>query len=186
MSTSHSPPAPVDGVVIRRSTIKTIGFILLNILFVPMGVFLIWAKLDPAPNATSEVTWYGFVAGICLVLGGPVMVVLLLRSLWVRRRLVIGCDRLQIIERLGGKETVILQIPYDNIADLKYEATTTERRVGITLLRPDHPHSYAKSENFGLNMQFHGRHYCITGGYRSSLWTMVKEIERAYGEWSRS
>src|SRR5438045_1983186 len=96
------PPGPVDGEVIGRSVTKTLAFILLNVLLFLFGVFLIWARLTDQVLGSRQITWWGLVLGIGAVLGAPLLAVLLLRSLWVQRRLVIGTDRLQIVDRLGG------------------------------------------------------------------------------------
>jgi hypothetical protein len=188
MENSKSPPQPADGLVFGRSAAKTFGLILLNFLLILFGVFLIWAKvtdqvLDPGPHE-RRVTWWGLLIGIGAVLGGPVMAFLLLRSLLVRRRLVIALDRLQMIERLGGEDVVVLQIPFANIAEVKYEATSTERRVGIDLHRLDDPETYARSANFGVNASVDGRHFCISGGYQGGPRAIATEIERAYGRWA--
>jgi hypothetical protein len=183
-----SPLTPIDGVIFGRSVAKTFGFIVLNILLFLFGLFLIWAKitdqvLDPGPNA-KHVTWWGLLIGIGAVLAAPAMIVLLLRSLWVKRRLVIGADRLQVVEHLVGEDTVVLQIPYSNIAEFKYEATKTERRVGIDLLQLDEPETYARSENFQVNGQVEGRHFTISGGYRGGPRAIATAIERAYAKWA--
>lgn len=182
------PPTPVDGLVFGRSATKTIGLIVVNVLLFLFGVFLIWAwatdqVLNPGPNAL-RVTWWGVLLGVGVVLGAPFFAVLLLRSLWVKRRLVVGSDRLQVVEHLGGEDTVVLQIPFANMAEFKYEATETERRVGIDLRRLNDPETYARSDNFEVNQQFQGRHFCISGGYQGGPSSIATALERAYERWS--
>ena len=109
------------------------------------------------------------------------MVVWELRSWWVRRRLIIGSDCIQVIEYLGGEDRVVLQLPYSNIAEFKYEENAL--RVGIDLQRLDDANTYAPSENFKENRKSRGRHYCIAFGYQSGARTIASEIERAYSKW---
>jgi hypothetical protein len=121
------------------------------------------------------------VTGIGLAVGSPLMIFRLVRSWWVRRRLVVGSDCLQVVEHLGGEDTVVLQIPYANIAEFKYEKGA--RRVGIDLHCLDDPNTYAGGENFRGNRQSDGRHYCILVGYRSGPRAIATELERAYLMW---
>ena len=47
---------------------------------------------------------------------------------------IFGADRIQLVELGGNGDRVVLQIPYSNFAEVKYEATRSHRRVGIDLL----------------------------------------------------
>jgi hypothetical protein len=183
-----SPPRPVEGVVFGRSAFKTVGFIVLNVLLFLFGLFLIWAKLTdqvllPGENP-KQVTWWGLLIGIGLVLGCPLMIGMLMRSLWVKRRLIIGPDRLQVVELLGGEDTVVLQIPFANIAEFKYEATDTERRVGIDPHHLDDPDTYARGEDFAVNEGVQGRHFCISGGYQGGPRAIGTALEQASEKWA--
>ncbi len=189
MATKKPPaPRPIDGVVFERSAAKIFGFIVLNAVLFLFGVFLIWAKLtgqvlDRGSNE-KQVTWWGLLLGVVAVLGAPAMTFRLVRSLWVRRRLVVGSDRLQVLEHLRGQDTVVVQIPFANIAEIKYEATKTDRRVGIDLVEIDDAKTYAPHENFRRNRQFEGRHYCISGGYEGGPRLIATAIKRAYNKWA--
>lgn len=182
-----SPPTPVAGVVFGRSAVKAFGFIVLNVLLFLFGVFLIWAKVTNqvlgSGQDTRQVTWWGLLLGVGAVLSAPYMIGALVWALWVNRRLVIGADRLQVVEYLGGQDTVVLQIPFSNIAEVKYEATQTERRVGIDLRRLDDPETYAGSENFLNNAAATGRHFCITGGYEGGPRAIATAIAQASERW---
>jgi hypothetical protein len=180
-----SAPAPVEGVVFRRSTVKMVGLIALNVLLFLLGLWLIWAKvMGRVLFADQEVTWWGLLIGIGVVLLAPVWVALLLRSWWVRRRLVVGADRLQVVEYLRGRDIVVLQIPYANLAEFKYEAPDEwGRRIGIDLRRLDDPETYSRRGDFAINQGSEGRHYSIGGGYRGGLRKIAAEIRRAYDQW---
>ena len=67
---------PVDGVVVPRSTTKTLGLIVLAILLFPFGCFLIWAKIKTEffpGTGRYEITLFGLLFGIVAVLAGPIM-----------------------------------------------------------------------------------------------------------------
>jgi hypothetical protein len=182
-----SPPVPVDGMAIDRPMGKTIGLATLALLLFPFGVMLIWAKVSQELNGLregqSEITLWGLVAGICAAVSSPVMVAHLLRSFWVRNRVIIAFDRLQIVEHLGGKDVVLLQIPFANIASVTYDAT--EGQVGINLKDPDDPGTYVGSFlDFKLSMKHCGRHFCITNEYRGGPEAIAAEIEREMKRWS--
>ena len=94
-----------------------------------------------------------------------------------RRRLIVGTDRIQLVELVGNDDTVVLQIPYSNLAEVKYEATRSHRRVGIDLLDLNDPETYAPRTNFETRRRAIGRHFCITVGYEGGP---TRDCERDY------
>jgi hypothetical protein len=185
------PPLPVDGIVYGRSVLKTLGLIVLCMLLFLFGSFCIWAKvtgavLDAHTSSPKEVTWVGLLFGIVAVVSAPAVIVALVRAWWVRRRLIIGDDCLQLVEHLKGEDTVVLQIPYANIADFQYETTKTEYRVGIDLRDLDDPNTYARFESFFTNQTIENRHYSISDGYQGSPKAIHKALKRAYKKWEGS
>jgi hypothetical protein len=81
------------------------------------GLLLVWSKIrdevwGPIPGA-DRVTWYGLAFGACAMLGAPWAIVGLIRALRARRRLVVGADRIQLVEFVGNDDGVVLQIPYN-------------------------------------------------------------------------
>jgi len=181
-------PVAQDGIAFRRSIIKTFVFVFLYFLMFCLGLFLTWAKithqvLDPGPDPKA-VTWWGLLIGIAMILLAPLGIKQLVRSLWVKNRLVIASDRLQIIERLSGQDTVVLQIPYSNIADFKYETTKSERRIGIDLRNIADPETYAPKVKFEQNKKVQGRHICFSGGYRRGVKAIAAEMKQAYAKWA--
>jgi hypothetical protein len=176
-----SIPGPVEGVVIGRSLIKSFIFSIVFALLFLLGVGLVWAKVtDQVILLDKKVTWWGLLIGIGAVIVGPVFIVLTLRAIWVRRRIIIGADRLQLIERRQGQDVVIVQIPYQNIVELKcVSVSSSQWQIGITLKRLDDPETFAKSENFEHNEKLGRRHYVIGGGYRKNLTTIAKMLNES-------
>ena len=188
MSETQRVSVPVNGIVIPRSQVKTLGLIVLAVLFFPVGCFLVWAKVQTelfGPSSGGrEITWYGLLLGILGVVGAPIMVYQLARSLWVQRRLIIGSDRIQIVESLDGADVVVFQIPFANIALVEYEVTATDRRVAIDLNNPDDPESFAEDVSFRAIANSLGRHYCITEAFQDGPDEIADEIKQALKSWS--
>jgi hypothetical protein len=168
----HSPPVPIDGAVFARSEVSTLGLIALYGILGLLG----WCIFFSPKLGIKRL----FV-GIIMMVVGPLQILREAGSWWVRRRLIVGSDCIQVIEHRGGEDRVVLQIPYANIADFKYE--DNPRRVWIDLYQLDDPNTYAPSENFKSNRQSNGRHYSIQVGYRIGPRAIADEIEEAYSNW---
>ena len=180
---------PVDGLVIHRSKTKTFVLLLLAILAFPIGCGLIWARVqgELAEEASrTQITVYGLVVGVIAVLGSPVMIYQLMRSLWVRRRFVVGADRIQILENVYGKDVVVFQIPYANIASVAYEVTSTDRQMVIDLINADDPETYAAEDegDFKTTKNQQGHHYCTYEAFQGGPHALVAEIQKAMKVWA--
>ncbi len=180
-----TPPAVVDGVVFGRSPAKTAGLIALCVLGGLFGLLLVFGYFKEREPGRTYITWWGLAIGLLLVFGMPTMSLLLARALWVRRRLVVGVDRLQMVERRRGEDVVVLQLPFANIAEMKYEAVDELTwRLGIDLEELDDPDSYIWFNTFTDNKRSDGRHFSVTGGYTASTKAITKELKRAYETWA--
>jgi len=187
MGDFHPIPTPIEGIAIGRSGIKTFGSLLLAVVMLLFGLMLVWVKLTDGTldegYHPKKVTWWGLILGIGMVIGAPFMAYSLLRAVWVRRRVVTASDRLQIVEHLDGNDVVILQIPFSNMKEFRFQITSTERRLGIFLRRLDDQDTYAPSEKFESNRELSGWHFCITSGYEGGARAITTELERAYENW---
>jgi hypothetical protein len=181
----------VPGRVFARSVPKTIGLLAGCALGFLFGLLLVWAKISdelhgPVPGADQHVTWYGLILGGASVLFMPFIAARLMASLRATQRLVVGEDRLQLVELISGVETVVVQIPFSNLADAKYEATRSHRRVGIDLIDPSAPGTFARGPGFESNKGVFRRHYCITTGYEGGPSAIAAAaISQSYGEWRK-
>ncbi|GEM_PF-3471401 len=171
-------PVPVEGVIFERSRARTLGLTVCWVVLSAWGMCMFSGAL----NGNADLGIKGLLFGIVLMIGAPIMILREVRSLWVRRRLIIGSDCIQVIERLAGEDRVVLQLPFANIAEVKYEEN--RRRVGIDLHRLDDADTYAPWEKFKGNRQSSGRHYCIPVGYRSGPRVIASKIEKAYSLWA--
>ena len=93
---SH-PPQPVAGEVIGRSVVKTIGSLLLVLLFFLIGLYMIWAWWTETPIDLAggrRVSGLGFAVGIGVVVFAPLMMAYLVYRLLVPDCLILGSDPL--------------------------------------------------------------------------------------------
>jgi len=175
---SH-PPQPVAGEVIGRSVVKTIGSLLLVLLFFLIGIYMIWAWWTETPIDLAggrRVSGLGFAVGIGVVLFAPLMMAYLVYRLFVPDCLILGPDRLQMARKVRGEDVVYLQIPYGNIDNLAYESTQDGKYVGINLKDLQDPDTYAKPNDFLKTKKQSQWHYLVRGGYKASLPAIHKKL----------
>jgi hypothetical protein len=165
---------PVKGEVFSRSAGKAfLGVAGFGLLFL-FGVGLVYAFLTDTPwkggDRPEFVTWWGFLMGLACMGFGPVFMVLTIRAVLRKQRVVVGKDRLQILERIGGRDVVVFQVPYTNIAKLKYEVTEAARRIGIKFKDTEDPATFDNTSGFEFNAAMDDKwHFCIQGGFQGGL-----------------
>src|SRR6516162_2240282 len=97
----HSTPLPVEGVVFERSRGKTLHKML---FWCFCWVFAAWFAIAWVANKKPISLNEGSAATACFLIGGPFMVIREARACGARRRLVVGEDRIQVIERRRGED----------------------------------------------------------------------------------
>ena len=162
---------PVAGEVIGRSTGKSIGMMLLGVLGALFGAFLLWAYatgavLDPSSPTPQKVTTWGLIVGLVLLVGGPLVAVYMSYLLKIKRRIILGRDRLQIVQKVEGSDAAIIQIPYRCIEHVEIAETAGGKEVAIRL-HTLHDPEFAQPVpgEFENRMSAEGFHYSIGGGY---------------------
>jgi hypothetical protein len=93
------------------------------------------------PNTTVQVSPLRALWGLSLVVSALIAIPLIIRLLWVRNRLVVAKDRLQLIER---DSNVIFQVLYANIAKIKIVQlwTNGKKLICINLKEVDDVNTY--------------------------------------------
>ncbi len=170
---------PVAGEVIGRSIGKILGMsiVLPPIVLVGFGLTAGWLTgrvTDDLVEGPSVVTFWGFLVGLFMLLAGPLWLASLVRRLLIRERLVLGSDRLQVVRRQDGRDVVLVQLPYDNIADVVYGVDDFSRFLKIDLKDPDDPKTFG--EDFDHNKETTGHHYIFGSGYRASAATLLEKL----------
>lgn len=183
-----SPPLkPVDGVVIRRPVFSTFAFLFaLAVALVYMSA-LLWEMIDDKTGFDPGVDVARLVVHVAAMLLIPLAAVLAWAGLRQNRRMVLGVDRLQVLERERGRDVIALQIPYANLADVQYGPTKTGR-LGLCIALDDlyDSQTFAAGERFDANWSELGYHLVLPGGYQRSLNDIAQELQLARGRWERS
>jgi hypothetical protein len=181
MSDSEKNKAkPVSGEVIGRSILKTIGYQLFLLMIFFVGLFLVWAWWTGfVIPGDRTVTWWGLLIGVGAVFPAPLLMAESLYRMVKHERLILGEDRLQVVRRIKGDDAVILQIPYENIADLAYVAKRMDWFVGIDLLEVDDPNTFGG--RFESHKIAEGWHYTIGDGYTVKAARIHKKLKEYTG-----
>lgn len=149
------------------------------------GLFLVTVKVSQEFFGLGgrQVTLWGLVVGLVMAGAGPITIWNLARTYWAKHRLVLGFDRLQIVEHRNGEDVVLLQIPYANIAYVGYDLE--QGRAGIDLKSIDDPDTLGGDDvDFQVFKEHLGRHYSITYGYHDGPEAIAEEIHFAIQKWA--
>lgn len=163
------PPEPLTDFErsVGRSYFKTCVFLTGFFVWFAVGLFLISAFFLGIPDGAAHVTWYGLLVGLVSLVLGPFFGFRWLRLLLVGHRILIGRECFQVVERVSGVDTVLLQIPYANIAELR-TVNAIEHRVTGVLRRVDFTGTYAPSIDLVENMNRSKYHFFLSDGYALS------------------
>src|SRR5262249_37143567 len=96
---------------------------------------------------TGEKEMSCWAAGLAVVMAlvFPAAAAFQVYLLRVRERLVLGEDRFQVVHRVKGRDVVVTQLPYANIAEIVPQGDPMER-IGIDLHELDDPHSFDRGD----------------------------------------
>jgi hypothetical protein len=174
-------PEPVKGEVVPRSLRKAFQAVYLAGMTFCAGSCCVsfWCLetvFGSHMSSSHFVPWFSLIFGLFGVLAGSWIVYFVLHRLLSRERLVIGKECFQIIHRKGGRDVVLLQIPYTNIVECRYEVHNQSGRIGIDLAIPDDSDTYTVGLNFESHKAVFGWHYTIEGGYTIGLIPIHKKL----------
>jgi hypothetical protein len=85
--------------------------------------------------------------------------------------LAVGADRLRVVRPGRSGPAVLLQIPYANVAEVKYEAGGVFPRLGIRLIDRADPGTYSRG-GFGVEVERNGEvlwDYCLKDCFGTDL-----------------
>lgn len=168
MKKDRAGHVPVSGDVIRRSAKMLVGGMFLAVASFLFGLALFWAYWNdfiiPIGGLRYQVTEEGALFGFLTLLFAPVGFGVAAFPLLARQRIVIGSDRVQMIRGRAGRERVIDQIPYWNIADSASVTGEAGRYVGVDLFDLDDPDTFA-SWDFEKSKKTFGCHWRIWGSH---------------------
>jgi hypothetical protein len=134
VSASDTPrPEPVTGRTFESSPGKGLGQFFTGLLFVALGALIVAWRLSGYAITNRRPTWFiTIVAGLVVLLGGFFAITAVVQMLRTRR-VVIGEDRVQVLQRSGGAEVVVAQVLYANVAALGVENNEAGHHVQVVL-----------------------------------------------------
>src|SRR5262245_48005784 len=149
MRPENDPPDLMRGEVIGRSVVKavvTIAFLTLAFLFC---FFLVWKGFSGDAPLRGVATPTGvsrgaLIAGLLLLVATPILVGFIVYQLLARHRLALGRDRFQLVARHRGQDVVLNEIPYANVAEVKYQKNAGFQQIGFRLKDLDDPDTYCR------------------------------------------
>ena len=147
-------------------------------------VLLMGSSLAEAAGIGLVIAWasggldlWALIVGILVSLAGLGGV---LGSLWQQRvkvRLIVGTDRLQKVERHGENESVVLEIPYRNLAEVIYQGGE-EERLGIDVIHTGDADTFDASGKMETSKRSRGHHVVLTPQFKQPLRMVYDTLKR--------
>jgi hypothetical protein len=184
MADDNSDSSPVHGEVIESSTKGLLEWIYSGIgcLAVAFAVIWLWWNevtvflITPRKVAVWTVVLAVGVAGFGVFAIGKGCYLL---SNGVKQRLIIGDDRFQLVRRVAGRDHVLCQLLYANIASISCEKLSAATAILITLKDPDNPDNAAARRRMGMNVG-DGRHLCLANEYSTPIEAIYQKLAARY------
>ena len=167
-----SPPKPVVGEVYSGLAFMAMvpRLLLLTSLIEAVGIGLVILYF------TADWPFWTLVVGLVVAVVGLVgtTVAVFLR---MPIRLILAADRLQKLQGSGETESVVLQIPYRNLATVEYQGGEDER-IGLDLIHLGDPDTYEANDSLEANKRAKGYHVVLTSQYKQPLRMIYDELKR--------
>ena len=161
-------PQVVPGTVIGVSALMMGVMMATMAIFSVGGIGMVLAWLF-----TKDSSIWLLVVGLLAVVICPAAIAMGVYRLRIKERLILGADRLQIVHRIQGEDQVIAQVPYANVALLRWEGGKQSNYVGIDIADLAEANTYEKKDqDFSTTKSARGFHIVIDPGYAESLATI--------------
>ena len=172
-SIKKKKPSPVSGYVISVSTLAIVGMMVTCSILGLAGVGLMVGWF------VAGLSIWALIAGILMAVIGPLAVAMGIYRLKVKERLIVGEDCFQIVHRVLDKDEVITQIPYANMASIKFERGQNNY-VGIDVDELNEPNTYQKNNDFESTKSVRSFHCVIDPGFTETLETIYDMIAERF------
>jgi hypothetical protein len=125
-----------------------------------LGLIIAWAF--------EAVPFWSFLVGVGALLAGGGTILSGLLQLGVQRQLIFGADRLQKVESRGKTQTVVLEVPYRNLAEVAY-FRGEEEYIGIDLIHSGDLDTFAQPNRLDETKVRRNHHVVLDSSYDKSL-----------------
>lgn len=177
-------PDPVDGTVFETSTVLVLVCLLFGLFLTVAGaVLLVWLLSAAARNDPPS---FKLIFGTAVGPLGAFFVFLGVRLLVRRKRLVVGEDRFQFVERVGGEDVVIAQVMYANVTGLALNRVGDAKVLSVRLARSNAAGTYDTGRYFRVVRPLaDGRGYeaRIPDDFRGGLSAIHEALDDAVVAW---
>jgi hypothetical protein len=162
---------PVVGEEFEGSAVSTAALLMGSSLVEAAGLGLVVAW------ATAGLDLWALIVGIVVSLAGFGGVLGSLLQQRVKVRLIVAADRLQKVERNGENESVVLEIPYRNLADVIYLGGEDER-LGIDVIHTGDADTFDASGKMEATKRSRGHHVVWTPQFKQPLRMIYDTLKR--------
>lgn len=176
-------PEPVSGTEFPSSPAKALTGLAGGIFLTGLGVLVVawrlgWIELfDRRPTL-----FFTILAGI-VGLFGPVLFIFSLVQMFRRRRLVVGSDRVQIVDSSGGEDLVVAQATYANIEGLILLTTDTGKQVNVKLIDRSEAGTFDTINAVRPRDDAQGHDLVIEDHYQGRIEDLRETLEEALLAW---
>jgi hypothetical protein len=174
MTRRSVPPAP--GVVIHMSTGKVLGFLVILVVVLLLGVVLVWAWWSdtplPIPLVGESAHRWGGISGSLMTAIAALFLPMGALYYFSKERLILADDRLQVVQG----SAVVAQVPFKNVLKAVLADEEGVLFLGITLIDPEDPESFADAAEFSQQKDNSGWHFAIYDVYERQLTEIHKSL----------
>lgn len=176
-------PEPIHGEEIPTSTAKALGAVAVCALLCVYGVALLGLMINAAffdPEADKQVdkfhVWFAIAVAVLSLINGKRT----FDSWRAGRRVILGADRLQIIEGYGESAVVKMQLPYWAIEKIEFQNFAFGLgHINVVLSATQDPVLYVPGVDIEAEYLKSGRHCRLLGMFAVSRPELVKRIQAA-------
>jgi hypothetical protein len=150
----------------------------------PAVALLMGSSLAEAAGIGLVIAWavagldlWALIVGAVVGLGGLGGVIGSLFQQRTRTRLIVALDRLQKVERRGEEESVVLEIPYRNLAEVVYQGGEDER-IGIDVIHTGDADTFDASGQMEATKRSRGHHVVLTPPFKQPLRMIYDTLKR--------
>jgi hypothetical protein len=176
-------PQPVTGTEFHSSPAKALGGLAGGLFLTGIGVLVVvwrlgWIELfDRRPTLLFTI-----LAGI-VALFGPVLFIYSFVQMFRRRRLIVGRDRVQMVDSSGGEDLVVAQATYANIERLIVLKTETGQQINVKLVDRSAAGTFDSINAVRPRDDAQGHDLIIEDHYQGRLEDLSYTLEEALAAW---